>query len=368
MTIASCTEEQNENQNDTEGMKSVDMYIGTYTQKEGHVDGKAEGIYYVSSEGEVMTATKDIVNPSYIHCIPNSDLLVAVSEIRGEHGGGLVYLYKIQEDHSLVELDVAETSGPYPCHVTSDIRGPNVIVANYGGGVDMYSIKNQRLVLTHTVAFEGASDHPRQDASHPHMALVRMLESQRLYVSDLGANRIYLFDIKRDSMVPAKQAYFELPEYSGPRHLAIDGSRAILYSLNELNSTVDEFIMTKSGLLSRAHSISTLEGLDSDIPNTAAAIRVHPGDNKYVYASNRGPNTIAIFEVSDGRLKSIGQESTRGAVPRDFNLTPNGTQLIVANQDSDNLVTFTIDKSTGKLSYQGQIEVKTPVCIAFPGR
>jgi 6-phosphogluconolactonase len=193
-------------------------------------------------------------------------------------------------------------------------------------------------------------------------------DNELVYAVDLGADKVFIYelDTENKNLVPT-QIDTDLAPGSGPRHLAFHPELKTAYVVNELIGTIECFNIDGSGGLQRFQTISTLdEGSSGDA--ACADIQIHPS-GKYLYASNRGEiNNIAIYEVSsqDGALQLLGHQATYGKGPRSFVISPSGDFLLVANQDTDNVFTFKIDKSTG-LPIDDPIETKipTPVCLKF---
>jgi 6-phosphogluconolactonase len=348
--------------------------VGTYTRTEGHVDGEASGIYVYRrdpKDGQLqfMSTVDGIVNPSYIAVSPDRDQIFAVSELGSEgEPTGLIYSYRTNQDMLLYEIMHTSTNGKYPCYVSTDSKGRYVFVANYVGGVDMFKNNDGYLVSSDRVNFEGSSDHKRQDASHPHMAKLSP-DDRYLYVPDLGSNKIWIFEIdyiKGKLIANTFQPYVEFQQYAGPRHMTLNPLSGDAYVISELDNTVSVFAHNKiDGTLSLKQTISTLPvGYDGE--TYCADIHVHP-NGRFVYGSNRGHNSIVVFSINetDGLLTLLEHTYTHGDFPRNFALDADGNHLYVANQNTHNIVQFLIDQSSGRIQYQSEIAVQSPVCIAF---
>lgn len=351
-----------------EDLKQNEVYIGTYTKKEGHVDGKADGILRMTQNirtGKLQlegTAAK-VVNPSFVKISPDGKNLYAVSELTSKDGpSGYVYSFKINPDHSLTKLGKLSSEAYAPCHVEIDKTGNYVFVSNYLGGiVTMYKRKaDGNLKERKELNFD-------KDKSHTH-SLSISADNKHAYVADLGLSRIWIFDLdaKEGTITPNSQAYVQLPAGTGPRHFtfSIDGKFA--YSINELNSSVTTYEVKAGGGLEIIQNISSLPE-DFQEKSAAADIHLHPS-GKYLYVSNRGHNSIAAFTVNsqNGKLKVLDFTSTEGKTPRNFALSADGRFLYAANQDSGSISEYTIDEDTGKLNLcREPLEVKTPVCIEF---
>ncbi|MDX1752676.1 MAG: lactonase family protein [Salinimicrobium sediminis] len=344
------------------------MFVGTYTKKEGHVDGQADGIIAIQLDpesGEIMSQSTvaEVVNPSFVKVSQNDKFLFAVSELgSSDASSGYFYSYKILENDSLREISKLSTEGFAPAHIALDQTGNFAFVSNYMGGVVMVyginedgSLKKQQRV-----------DLENPEKSHAHSVTISA-DNSSAYIADLGNDKIWIYNFNSEKgiLTPNEQAFVSLEKGSGPRHFTISEEGKTAYSVNELNSTVTAFEVLKNGGLKILQNISTLPENYSG-KNSTADIHLHPS-GKYLYVSNRGHHSIAGFKVeNDGRLSASGHFSTQGDSPRNFALSPSGDHLYVANQDSNSVVLFEIDESTGNLRQKADpYEVKTPVCLEF---
>ena len=351
----------------------VDVFIGTYT------GGPSQGIYRARldlnngtlSEPKLAAEAK---NPSFVAIHPNHRWLYAVSEISDHEGQktGAVAAYEIMGDGSLKLINQQASGGAGPCHLIVDLGGQNVLVANYGGGsVACLPIdENGGLKpASDTVQHKGSSVNARrQEAPHAH-SINLDFNNRFAYVADLGIDQvlIYEFDPAAGSLKPSAPASVATPAGGGPRHFALHPSRKFAYTNNELTSTVTAFTFSpNTGALSVIDTFSTLPD-DFDGENTTAELVVHP-NGKFVYCSNRGHNSIALFQVdpSTGKLTRVSNTSTQGEVPRNFAIDPSGRILLAENQATHSVVAFRIDAETGELTPTGStIEVGSPVCVRF---
>ena len=344
-------------------------YIGTYTKKEGHVDGRGEGIYsiYQNSETGELTmgeTVAKVINPSFVKASADKRFLYAVSELGpGDAESGFIHSYQINPDNSLVETGKISTEGFAPCFIAEDPSGNFIFVANYVGGVVMMYSKNTdgSLKQKKKIVLENA------EKSHPHSVTITA-DNKHVYIADLGLDRIWIFDLNvaEETLTPNTTPFIGLEEGAGPRHFAITSAGNFAYSINELNSTISAFKIANTGALMPVSEISSLPR-DFSEKNSAADIHIHPS-GKFLYVSNRGHNSIAAFEIDKdfGELSLIGFTPTGGEIPRNFAITGNGKFLYVANQNSNNITGFPIDLETGTLENAGiNLEVNTPVCIEF---
>jgi 6-phosphogluconolactonase len=355
------------------------LYIGTYTRRESFVDGKAEGfyIYHLDPGSGQLTYAATVtglgtVNPSYLTLGPDKSRLYAVNELyKSEGPNGTVSAFAIDPATGRLRyLNQQSTHGLAPCYASIEPAGRYCLVANYEtGSLCVLPIQNDGSLgeATDTVQFSGSGPVPeRQEVPHAHMVLPSPDGSFILAV-DLGADRLMAFrlDRERGALSPADPPWTQLPPGTGPRHLAFHPHRPFAYVINELRSTVtvsryDE----QQGAFAALQTISTLpDGFTGQ--NLGAEIMVAPS-GRFVYASNRGHDSLAIYAVDPetGRLALVGHESSQGVGPRAFILDPSGALLLVANQDTDTVVTFWIDQDSGTLRATGHVAaVPTPVCL-----
>lgn len=345
------------------------VYIGTYTKTEGHVDGKADGIYLMHQNAETGDLSEpvcvaEVINPSFVKSSPDGKNLYAVSELGpGDGESGYIYSFRRNEDNYLEELGKISTESFAPCHIEMDQSGKYVFVSNYVGGVVMLYERDQEGKLQKKQKIE--LENP--EASHPHSVSISK-DNEFAYINDLGNNKvwIYNFDVEAGKLTLNDKAYVELEEGAGPRHFSFSKDEEFAYTINELNSTLSVFKKDSSGGLSLIESYSSLPE-NFDEKNSTADIHLHPSGN-FIYASNRGHNSIVAFRVNkeSGKLKLIDHYATQGEFPRNFAISPDGSFLYAANQNSNNISIFRINKMDGKLiPHLEPAEVKTPVCIEF---
>jgi 6-phosphogluconolactonase len=311
-----------------------------------------------------------LTNPAYLTIEPRRRRLYAVEEV--EHAGRVHALAFDPATGALTRLNAQSSHGAGPAHLSVDREARWVFVANYNSGsIAVYPIRDDGSLgpATATVQHRGSGPHPdRQQGPHAHWIASDPANSFVL-VADLGLDAVlsYRFDVTAGTLAPNDPPSTPLAPAAGPRHLAFRPDGHFVYVLNEMDSTLVTCEYDPShGHLQPVQTLSTLPAVFSG-ENSTAAVRMHPS-GRFVYASNRGHDSIAIFagDPSTGLLTAVGHESTRGTTPRDFNIDPSGTFLLAANQDSDTIVTFSIDQATGRLAFTGHVaEVATPVCIDF---
>lgn len=368
--------ETEEESGETAEASKLLMYVGTYTKREPHVDGKAEGLYQLlmdptTGQLQLQGVTKDVVNPSFFAISPNRKYLYAVNEVGTDLAPeGWITSFRIDPDVPRPILLNRHTSkGQSPCHIVVEQTGRYALVANYGGGVvAMLPIREDGKLRSSVfeVQLEGSGPHPQQKASHPHMVCISP-DNRYAYVPDKGADRIHIFwmDLEDGRLVPATQPGVTVQPGAGPRHMTFHPNNRFAYLINELDATINAYTWNPStGVLEEFQSISTLpDGFDSS-ENACADIHISP-DGRFLYGSNRGHDSIVIYAVDQesGQLTLVGHEATRGEFPRNFMISPDGAYLYVANQNTDNITIFERDPEKGTLTYNGQFRLPTPVCL-----
>lgn len=349
------------------------VYVGTYT------GGKSEGIYayrfdIATGQATPLGLAASTENPTFLAIHPDQKHLYAANEVGTWRGqpGGYVTAYSIDSaTGKLKELNQQSTVGAGPCHVSVDATGRTLLAANYGGGsVVSYRLATDGTVQPNAVFFQhhGSSVNlGRQKEPHAHSINVTP-DNRHAVVADLGIDQVitYRLDAMSGRISAAEGKPLQMPPGSGPRHLtfAPDGRQA--YVINELLSTVGVLsFAADSGAFQLVQTISTLPP-DVTGGSTTAEVRVHPNGH-FVYGSNRGHDSLAVFRVeADGHLTYVENIPTGGKTPRNFNFDPSGRWIWAANQNSDSIHIFAVDGNTGHLTSTGQkLEVGAPVCIRF---
>jgi 6-phosphogluconolactonase len=357
---------------------TVLVYVGAFTRLPPHPRGNAEGIVVARLDPTSGTLTPvetvpDVANPSFLALHPSRRFLYAVNAVPEQDGrpGGSVSTFAVEPaTGGLTFLNRQPSHGASPCHVRVDPTGRWVLTANYGGGsvAILPILEDGRLgPATDTVQHAGSSVDPeRQAGPHAHSINLDPTGAFAL-VADLGLDRVFMYrvDWRQGRLVPHDPPSVELAPGSGPRHLAFHPNGRLVYVLNELGSTLTAFAYDAThGSLRELQTLSTLPAGFSGA-NACADVHVTP-DGRFVYGSNRGHDSLAIFAIDEttGRLTSVGHAPTGGRTPRNFAIDPSGTFLYAANQDSDTIVTFRIDAATGQLTPAGPVaHVPSPTCL-----
>jgi 6-phosphogluconolactonase len=355
--------------------KDVNLFVGTYTRKEGHVDGKGEGIYGLHCDPKKGTLTientaRGIINPSYIALSNDKKFIFAVEEIALDTTrAGMVTAFRVK-GNELERINSLTSIGNAPCHVSATKSGKYIFVANYSSGtVVMHRVGADGTLIGDDMSspvsyFTGSSITTRQQSSHPHSAVLSP-DEKFLYVPDLGTDIINIFSVNeaQGSMDFVREV--PVTAGAGPRHLVFHPTKPLAYVVNELNNSVTAFKFSPSdGNLTAFQSINTLPDGTDGSNNLCADIHITPNGN-FLYASNRGHDSLAGYAIQpDGSLKFVSNTPIQGKFPRNFAIHPSGKRLYVANQNSDNIVLFDIKKD-GKLVFKTTTAVKTPVCLIF---
>jgi 6-phosphogluconolactonase len=349
------------------------VYVGTYT------DHGSKGIYsyrFDASTGQLspLGLAAESAEPSFLAVAADGRFLYAVNELSSFNGkpGGAVSAFSIQADSGkLTLINQVSSDGEVPAHLTLDKSGKHILVSNYDGGSVAVLPVQQDGRLGAASAFaqhKGSSVNPkRQKSPHAH-AIALSPDNRFALVADLGLDEIlvYRFDAAKGTLGTEPQIAHTAPG-AGPRHLVFAPNGRFLYVINEMQSTVVTYSYDDAtGRLRELQTISTLPKSFKG-ENTAAEIAIDPS-GKFLFASNRGHDSIAVFAIDSkkGILSPVEIDSTRGKTPRDFALDPTGSWLLAANQDSDEIVIFRINLSNGHLTPSGKtFHVFSPTCITF---
>lgn len=352
------------------------MYVGTDTHGDGH--GKGIYAYRYDASTEKVTSlgvAAETVNPSWIALAPSGRFLYAVNEVgnyQGPNSGGLSAFAVDQATGRLTFLNEIATRGAGPCYVSVDRAGKYALVANYdGGSVAVFPIlaDGKLGAATAFIQHTGHGTNPeRQEGPHAHSIVVTP-DDRFAIVNDLGLDEllVYKFDSAKGTLTPNDPPFAKLEPGAGPRHFALAPDGKFAYVVNEMGWTVTVFSANlQTGVFQPIESVRTLaagfRGRNED-----AEVEVHPS-GKFLYASNRGEDSIAVFAIDPkkGTLKMIEDVPTGGKEPCSFAIDPTGKLLFVGNENSDDIVIFRIDAKTGQLTQTGEkLEVPSPVCIKF---
>ncbi|CCH52900.1 6-phosphogluconolactonase [Fibrisoma limi BUZ 3] len=353
------------------------LYVGTYSVR------GSRGLYVYAFDRatgtvELVQAVDNPNSPSFLALHPSGHFLYAVNE-RDEQGDehfGTVYAYAIdpQSGH-LTFINQQVSLGKAPCHISIHQSGKLAFVSNYGSGSlavlpirEDGSLAEATQLLTHT----GSSvDEERQDAPHVHSATLSP-DGRWLYASDLGTDKVHAYRVDADqhTLSPHETPYVAVSPGSGPRITAVHPDGRHVYGIKEMSSTVAVF--------TRHPETDAFALLQDDVPflpeqyegeRSGGDIHVDAA-GRYLYTTNRGNNTLAIFRIGDnGALSPVGLHYTGGDQPRNFWIDPNGDYVLVAHEETDNITVFKRDKQTGDVAATGyEISVPSPVCLVMLAR
>lgn len=334
-----------------------------------------EAFRFDSSTGALTSAgtAAEIARPSFLALAPNRRFLYAISE-GGNPGDSSVSAFSIEPASGKLTLINSQPAGggSGPCYVEVDPSGKNALIANYGSGsVAVFPLAASGALgaVSAFVQDSGSSVDPqRQEGPHAH-CIVTDPAGRFAFVCDLGLDKVLIFDFdsSNGTLTAAKTPFVTVTPGAGPRHIAFHPNRRWAYVINEMASSITAFAYdARRGKLREIQTESTLPKNFTG-HNTDAEVAVHPS-GKFVYGSNRGDDSIAVFacDPSTGRLTFAQRAPTGGKTPRQFEIDPTGTWLLAANQDSDTVVVFRIDASSGQLQPVGApVPSSNPQCVKF---
>lgn len=353
--------------------QKMNVWIGTGSSS------LSQGIYHSTfdaKEGKLTPSrlVAEMDGPGFLAKHPKLPVLYAVGGINKEQVVAAFTMKGEGATASLSLINALPIGDGGAAHVSVDKTGKTLLTAQYGGGsLGVFSLRDDGGLQSRTqlIDHEGPSkvNPARQEASHAHWTGVSP-DNRFAFVPDLGLDAvvIYQLDASKSEVKPHGKGI--VPPGSGPRHMKFHTNGKWIYVLNELTLTITVFDYdAKAGTMTPKQTIATVpqQELAREKAKSCSEIRVHPS-GKYVYAANRGHDTITAFEVNsqDGTLKEIQRENVRGATPRNFNLTPDGQWLLAGGQLSNTLGVFSVDPNHGIMTFHQQsIFVPTPICVLF---
>lgn len=360
----------------TAGKGKYLMYVGTYTLE----GSTSKGIYvyrYDAASGKVTSIglAAQTTNPSFVAVSPNHRFLYAVNEVgnyKGEKSGAVSAFAIDRTSGKLTLLNEVASKGADPCYITVDKTGKYVLVANYtGGSVAAFPILADGKLGEPSAFIQHTGHGPnteRQEGPHAH-SIDMSPDNRFAIVDDLGLDEtlVYKFDPAKGTLTPNNPPFAKSDPGAGPRHFAFHPNGKFAYRINEMGNTVSVLAYDAAGgVLQPLQTISALPkdftGQDDD-----AEIEVHPS-GKFLYASNRGHDSITVFAIdaNTSKLTLVEYASTKGSSPRNFEIDPSGSLLFAANEKSDNIVVFKIDQKSGRLTPTGKVfDISQPVCVRF---
>lgn len=348
-------------------------YVGTYTR------GASKGIYsfhWDTGTGKVteLGLAAEIVNPSFVALHPSGKFLYSVSEVGdfgGQPSGAVTGFSRDVATGKLTKLNTVATKGTSACHLACDHTGRMLVVTNYGtGSVASFGISKDGQ-LSEAVSFiehKGSSVNPaRQKGPHAHSVNISP-DNRYAIVADLGLDQVlvYRIDPKKATLTAHTPPFAKVPAGGGPRHFTFHPAGKFAYALNEIGSSVTVFDWDgKHGVLTEKQTTTTLPP-DFKGVNSCAEVLAHKS-GKFLYASNRGHDTIAYFGIDkDGKLTLNGHVPAGGKTPRNFGFDGTGNYVFAATQSSANVEVFQVDDLSGRLVPTGtRFSVDSPVCVRF---
>ncbi|MFC4596834.1 lactonase family protein [Cohnella hongkongensis] len=347
------------------------VFIGSYAEENG------PGLYACSYDGQtgsltVLDQASGLSNPTFL--VPNADAgtIYAITELKDEEGkrSGAAAAFRFDpKAERLQQLNLEATTPGTTCHIELDRTRRLALTSSYHGGMLGVSpvLEDGRIgpaVQVHR--HEGASVLPVQSQSRVHSAVVDRYNRYAI-VSDLGLDKLFVYKIDAAEKSLSLHSETSVAPGSGPRHFVFHPQLPYGYGINELNGTINVYAFdADAGRLSVVQTIATLpEGYEGS--NACADIHLSP-DGKFLYGSNRGHDSLAVYRVGseDGRLTLVQHAPTLGGHPRNFAVSPDGRFVLVANRDSHHIVTFARDAESGKLRPAGiELEVSRPICLRF---
>jgi 6-phosphogluconolactonase len=357
------------------------VWFGTYTGG----PAKSEGI----SVSRFETATGKLsapvlaaamTNPSFLALHPSLPVLYAVSEVADTDGKptGAIVAYAIDEQTGrLTKKNQQSSGGTGPCHLSVDRTGRVLLASNFGSGsvicLGLEADGSLKPVVEGTpggfIQHEGKGDAPQRQLVPRGHSIYPSPDGRFALTCDLGLDKVFVHSLDVGKATLAPHGFGATKTGAGPRHFALHPSGRFGYAVNEKNFTVTAFAFDpNSGTLTEFQTLSTLPADVTDTKGMSTAEIVAHKSGKFLYASNRGHDSIAMYAIDKptGKLTFLGVEPIRGKTPRNFVIDPSGRFLLAAGQNSNAVTVFAIDQATGKLSFTGHsLDVPTPVCIRF---
>ncbi|MCQ6278869.1 lactonase family protein [Bacillus sp. EB600] len=340
-------------------------FVGTYTK------GESEGIYSFTLDTQAGQITDikvaaEIDSPTYLTISKDNRYLYSI--VKEGELGGIAALAVSDQSEKLTQLNTQVLAGSPPCHVSIDSNTRFAFSTNYHKGEVVSYLINADGTLTPPVSvvkFEGSGPDPRQEKAHTHFAGVTPGE-KFLAVVELGIDQLITYQIGQDGKL-TEASRLAIRPGSGPRHLTFHPNHKFAYIMTEFSSEVIALAFNQeNGIFKDIQTISTLPEVFKE-NNQGSAIHIS-SDGRFVYAGNRGHNSIAVFQVDSntGKLEFVERVSTEGDWPRDFSLDPTEKFIVASNQNSSNLVLYARNTETGKLTLlQSDVNVPDPICIKF---
>lgn len=338
--------------------QNIPLYVGTFTTED------SEGIYnyqFNTNTGDLTNKTlaAKASSPSFIDYSPNRKYMYAVNRAPDETTPDYITAFKINNNGSLSEINIVNSNGNGPCHVSINKKGTKAVITNYGGGtVSLYNINKDGSLNEASQVFNHNSE---TEKSHAHSA---QFFKKDLFVADLGRNAIYQYQLETGNYTLKSPAIVKMENNLGPRHFSISKNGKFIYIINEYGNSITSVKKVKNGF----NQIDFDSTLDENYEGKSFCADIHLSkDERFLYGSNRGENSIVVFKRNKktGTIDKIQNISVHGDWPRNFTLDPTGKYILVANRRSSNISVFSIDNSSGKLTFLRDYKVPNPVCLLF---
>ncbi|MEP2777348.1 MAG: lactonase family protein [Luteolibacter sp.] len=346
------------------------LFTGLANARPVFIGTNSDGIYLADFDEAKGTLSEPKLSakvpaPGFLALHPEKPILYAVCK------GNSVAAFTIGDDHSLTALGNANPGGQGSTHLSIDATGRTVAIANYGNG----SISTIRLApdgkpgdVISYLEIEGSGPNPQRQASSRAHGVYFAADNRFLYVPDLGVDKtlVYRFDPETSEIIA--HGFIASAPGAGPRHLAFSPDGKNAYINNELDNTILAAALDgNQGTLSPIGTTPTLPA-DFEGESTTAEIEVHP-NGRFVYVSNRGHNSIAVFSrnAESGELSLLQHAPCGGEIPRHFKIDPSGKWLLCANQKTHGISVLSLDPETGMLGEpQSTVKAPGPICLLFP--
>lgn len=332
--------------------QDVPLYIGTFTNND------SKGIYYTTFNTDTgklgnINLAIHIDDPGFLAYAPDKKHLYSA------HRNGFASSYKINQDGTLSLLTRVNTHGKGACHISVNSNGDKAVVSTYGGGTaPIFPINKDGSLAPASQVF---NHNTKNEKARVHSA---KFFNDDLFMADLGRNAIYHYELKNKDYTLKSEAIVPMEGNPGPRHFTLTKDGKFIYVINEYGGSITSIKRRRSEFKTIDHDST----LDKNYKGNNSCADIHLSkDERFLYGSNRGENTIAVFkrDVKKGTIERIQNMSVHGNWPRNFTLDPTGKFLLVANEKSNNISVFSINNDTGKLSFLYGAFSPTPVCLLF---
>ncbi len=351
--------------------EELDVWLGTGGRP-------SQGIYHCTLDtatGKLSESrlVAEMSGPGFLAMHPSRSHLYAVGGLQGKPVVAAFRISSTKAEAGLEFVNAVEIGDGGAAHVAVDRAGKMLLTAQYGGGsVAAFKLNPDGSIQERTqmIKHEGAAGvvAGRQDSSHAHW--VGFSPDQRFaFVPDLGLDKVLIYEVDTDAAKLTPRGFGSVPPGGGPRHMKFHPNGKWIYVLNELDLSISLFDYDPaSGAMVLKQTVPTVskEELAKEQFSSCSEIRVHPS-GRFVYAANRGHDTISVFAVADdGQLSLVQNENVRGATPRNFNLDPSAKWLLAAGQDSHTLASFAVNAETGQITFnRSVISTPSPICVMF---